>query len=368
MDVLSSSSILIPIGLFLGFIMGATARAARFCTFGAIEDYVLAGKTLRIKAWALAIAVAMICVQLLHHNGLARIDEVFYLNTQFGLAGAIVGGLLFGLGMSMVGTCGYGVLVRMAGGDLRAFFCFIIIALSGYITARGITSLIKVNTVDRLAIDMTEMGGQGLPHLLAGLSNIPVEYIWLPVGGAISGLIFIYCFKDKDFRNSRRDVVAGALIGLCVAAGFYATGTIGADPFDPVRVQSLTYVLPLGDTIMWLATFTGASITFSISVVLGTIAGAAIVAVLSDEWRWEGFDDMREMRRQMLGSAAIGAGGITAIGCTVGQGISGVSTLSLSPPIALASIFVGATFGLHWLMSGSIHEAWQIFFSPRENE
>jgi len=365
MDALSTSTLLVVIGLSLGFIMGATARAARFCTFGAVEDFVLTGKTLRIKAWALAIAIAMIIVQLLHHYGLARIDEVFYLNPQFGLAGAIVGGLLFGLGMAMVGTCGFGVLVRMAGGDLKAFCCFIILALSGYMTARGITSLIKVNTVDALAIDLTDMGGQGLPHLLAAITNLKVDTLWLPLGGIIAGLILIYCFKDKEFRASRRDIVAGILIGLSVAAGFYATGTIGADPFDPVRVQSLTYVLPLGDTIIWLATFTGASITFSIAVVLGTIGGAGIVAAGRDEWRWEGFDDMREMRRQLLGSAAMGAGGITALGCTVGQGISGISTLSMSPPIALAAIFIGASFGLRWLMTGSLRDAWQMFIAPR---
>ncbi len=365
MEALSTTHLLALIGLGLGLIMGATARGTRFCTFGAVEDYILVGKTLRLKAWALAIAVAMISVQLMQNYNLARIDEVFYLSPQFGLVGAIVGGLLFGLGMSMVGTCGYGVLVRLAGGDLKAFSSFIIIGLSGYMTARGIIALIKVYTVDALTIDLTALGGQGLPHLLSYVSNIPVETLWLPVGGSIAGLILIYCFKEREFRKSRRDIFAGTVIGLSVAAGFYATGTIGADPFEPVRVQSLTFILPQGDTIMWLATFTGATITFSISLVLGTIAGAAIVAVKKDEWRWEGFDDMREMRRQILGSIAMGVGGVTALGCTVGQGISGISTLSMASPFALASIFIGSSFGLRWLMTGSIRETWQMFISPR---
>jgi len=365
MEALSTTNLLALIGLGLGLIMGATARGTRFCTFGAVEDYILVGKTLRLKAWALAIAVAMIAVQLMQNYGLARIDEVFYLSPQFGLVGAIVGGLLFGLGMSMVGTCGYGVLVRLAGGDLKAFSSFIIIALSGYMTARGIIALIRIYTVDALTIDLSALGGQGLPHLLAYVSNIPVENLWLPVGGTIAGLILIYCFKEREFRKSRRDIFAGTVIGLSVAAGFYATGTIGADPFEPVRVQSLTFILPQGDTIMWLATFTGATITFSIALVLGTIAGAAIVAVKKDEWRWEGFDDMREMRRQILGSIAMGVGGVTALGCTVGQGISGISTLSMASPFALVSIFIGSSFGLRWLMTGSIAETWQMFISPR---
>lgn len=357
MGALSTPVIMVLSGLLLGAVMGATARGVRFCTFGAVEDFVLAGKTLRIRAWALAIAVAMISVQLMHQVGAARIDEVFYLQPEFGVVGAIAGGLLFGLGMSMVGTCGYGVLVRMAGGDLKALVNFLVLGLSGYMTARGLTSLLKTNFIDTLTFDLSPIGGQGLPHVISGLSGLPVASLWLPVGLAVSGGLVFYCFRDSRFRKSRRDIVAGLLIGLAVAGGFFVTGTFGADPFDPVRVQSLTYVLPLGETIVWLMTFTGATLTFSTGVVLGTVAGAAVVAFIRREFRWEGFDDVQGMRRHLLGSAAMGIGGVTALGCTIGQGISGVSTLALSPPITLACIFIGSVFGLYWLMTGSALEA-----------
>lgn len=360
MSAISTPMLLTLAGLGLGLIMGATARAGRFCTFGAIEDFVLIRKTLRLRAWALAIAVAMICVQILLHTGTARIDEVFYLQSRIGWASSIAGGLLFGLGMSMVGTCGYGVMVRMAGGDLKALCSFLVLALTGYMTARGITSFIKVYSVDQIVVDASAAGGQGLPHLFAWATGMDVANLWLPAGLIIGGLIVFWCLKDPAFRNSRRDVVAGSLIGLAVAGGFLATGWLGADPFDPLRVQSLTYVLPLGETLVWMMTFTGASITFAIAVVLGTFAGALGMALLKDEFYWEGFDDAREMRRHLLGAAAMGAGGVTALGCTVGQGISGVSTLALSPMLTLASILLGATFGLHWLLTGSAKEALQI--------
>jgi len=350
-------------GLGLGFVMGATARAGRFCTFGAVEDFVLARKTLRLKAWALAIAVAVICVQAMHQFGIARIDEAFYLGPRIGLASSIGGGLLFGLGMSMVGTCGYGVIVRMAGGDLKALCSFLVLGLTGYMTARGLTSFIKVYTVDSIAIDAGGIGGQGLPHILGWLTGIAPAQMWLPVGLAAGGALMAYCFTDPVFRKSRRDIVAGILIGLAVAGGFFATGYIGADPFDGTRVQSLTYVLPLGETLVWLMTFTGASITFAIAAVVGTFFGALAIVVLKDEVRWEGFDDMQEMRRHLLGAAAMGAGGVTALGCTIGQGISGVSTLAISPLFTLASIFLGATFGLHWLLTGSAREAGRIMFT-----
>lgn len=358
MSALTTPTIIILSGLLIGAVMGATARSARFCTFGAVEDMVLAGKTLRIRAWALAIAVAMLIVQVLHQAGTARIDEVFYLQPEFGLIGAIAGGLLFGLGMSMVGTCGYGVLVRMAGGDLKAFINFLVLGVSGYMTARGLTSLLKTNFIDIWAIDLSAIGGQGIPHFIAAATGLSVDGLWLPTGLIVAGGLIYFCFNDAAFRRSRRDIAAGILIGLAVASGFWVTGTFGADPFDPVRVQSLTYVLPLGETIVWLMTFTGAFLTFSIAAVLGTVAGAAIVAVAKDEFRWEGFDDMQSMRRHLLGSAAMGAGGVTALGCTIGQGISGVSTLALAPPITLASIFAGAVYGLHWLMTGDAREAW----------
>lgn len=360
MSALTTPAILILSGLLLGGVMGATARAARFCTFGAVEDFVLAAKTQRIKAWALAIAVAMICVQAMHTAGVARIGEVFYLQPDFGLLGAAVGGFLFGLGMAMVGTCGYGVLVRLAGGDLKALSNFLVLAMTGYMTARGLTSLLKTSLIDPLAIDLSAIGGQGIPHVVAAATGIAVEALWLPTGLVFAGGLLIFCFGDPAFRGSRRDIAAGFAIGLAVAAGFYVTGSFGADPFDPVRVQSLTYVLPLGDAVVWLMTFTGSTMTFAIAVVTGTILGAALVAAMRGEFRWEGFDGMRDMRRHFLGSAAMGVGGVTALGCTVGQGISGISTLAMSPFVTLAFIFAGAVYGLYWLMTGNAREAFDL--------
>lgn len=368
MSFFETSTLIVLCGLGLGFIMGATARAARFCTFGAIEDYVLSGRTIRLKAWALAIAVAMICVQVMHATDIARIEQAFYLGPSLGLAGAIFGGFLFGLGMAMVGTCGYGVIVRMAGGDLRALVGFLVLGFSAYMAARGLTSLVKTNTVDRLTIDLSAFGGQGLPHLISGLTGLTLTDIWLPTGLIIGGAIITCCLMDVNFRKSRTDVIAGVAIGMAVAGGFLATGTLGADPFNEVRVHSFTYVLPVGETLVWLMTFSGSTMTFPIAVVVGTFCGAALVAIRRKELRLESFDDPRDMGRNILGAAAMGTGGITALGCTVGQGISGVSTLAISPMFSLISIFVGAAFGLNWLLTGSAIEACQVLFARRTKQ
>lgn len=351
------SSLLALCGFACGGVMGGVARGARFCTFGAIEDYVLAGKTLRFRAWALAIAVSTLLVSLLHGAGLARLDQAFYLAPQFGWAGAIVGGLMFGFGMAMVGTCGYGILVRMGGGDMKAVVSFLIMGLSAYMTARGLTGVARVGMIEPLATDLSAYGGQGLPHVLAPVLGIEAAQLWLPVGLCVTALLCVWCFNSKEFRASRRDIVSGVLIGLVIAASFAATGILGADIFDPQPVVSMTYVLPPGETIVYLLTFSGATLTFGIGTILGTLAGAFGVALAKRELVIEAYDGRREMRRHLIGSAMMGIGGVTALGCTVGQGITGMSTLSLSAPIALASILVGGIFGVHYLLNGSVLEA-----------
>lgn len=368
MDFFSTADYLILSGLVLGVVMGGAARRARFCTFGAVEDYILIGKTDRLRAWALSIAVAMIGVQTLLFLDIARIDQVFYLTPVLGVVGAIVGGLLFGLGMAMVGTCGYGIIIRAAGGDLKAFCNFLILAISGYMTARGLFSVIRNEFIDRFDIKLEPIKGQGLPHFIEWYFGVQSPLIWLLVGLLLGSLILFFCFKDVSFRSSLRDITAGSLIGLSVVGAFFSTGYIGADPFDAVRVQAISYVLPLGDSLIWLMTYSGTVITFPVALVLGTFLGSFIMAYWRNELRFESYDGVREMRRHILGAMAMGAGGITAHGCTIGQGISGVSTLAISPMIALVSIFIGASFGLHWLLSGNVREAFFLLIGRTYDE
>ncbi len=344
-------------GAVLGLVVGAVARGARFCTFGAVEDAVLAGNKTRLRSWALAIAVATLLVQAMHVSDIARIGESFHLTPTFGWAGAIIGGLLFGLGMALVGTCGYGSLIRMGGGDLKSFIVFILMGLTAYMTARGFTGILRETLIEPLSIDLSAYDGQGLPHLISGATGLAVQHIWLPTAIAVAGLIGLWCFADPVFRGSRRDILAALAIGLAVAGGYWATGVQGDNAFDPQRVESLSYVLPPGETIVYLLTFSGSTIDFGIGVVLGTAVGAFLVAVAKREIRLEAFDDAREMRRHLLGAFLMGFGGVTALGCTVGQGISGMATLSISAPLALSSILIGATFGLLYLVTGSFQEA-----------
>ena len=347
------------IGFACGLAIGFVARANRFCTFGAIEDCVMARRTERIRAWGLAIAVAVLLVSALYASGMARIDETFYLANAFPLGGVVIGGLLFGFGMAMVGTCGFGVLVRFGGGDLKALVAVLVLGLSAYAAARGITSGLRQSLASATMLDLSEFGGQGLPHLLAPVLGLEVAALWLPVGAAISVCLLAWCFGSQAFRRSRRDIVSGLVVGAAVAAGFAGSGIIGNDAFDTQPVVSMTYALPPGETIIYFLTYSGAAIGFGIGSVLGTIVGAFLAALWKSDFRLEAFDGRREMRRHLGGAFLMGFGGLAALGCTVGQGMTGISTLSVASPIVLLSIFLGASFGIHYLVSDGLLDAWR---------
>ena len=357
MPELTTPMIMAFSGLLCGLLAGGVARGARFCTFGAVEDAILAGNMTRMKSWALAAATALLVVQLMHVNGLARIGEAFYLTPTFGWLGAIVGGLLFGLGMALVGTCGFGTMIRIGGGDLRYLVVLLLMGLVAYMTARGLTGLFRETVVERWDMDLAAYDGQGLPHIVGGLLGYSAAKLWLPMALCISGAVAIWCFADTKFRRSCRDICAGLAIGLAVAAGYWSTGELGNDPFAVQRVESLTYVMPPGETLVYLLTFTGATIDFGIGMVFGTLCGAFVAAAWQKELRLEAFDDAREMRRHLFGACLMGFGGVTALGCTIGQGVTGMATLSASAPIAMIAILTGATFGLFYLMTGSVREA-----------
>ncbi len=362
---LSASQLVALCGFALGAIAGWVARRARFCTFGAVEDMVLTGDLRRLKSWGLAVAVAMLAVQIMHVSGIARIDQTFYLSGEFHWAGALVGGLLFGLGMAFVGTCGFGTLIRMGGGDLKAFVTFLVMGLSAYMSAGGVAGYVRRYGLESASLDLAPIGGQGIPHILSALLGVNASSLWLPVALIFAGAVCTWCFSGEGLRGHRRDVVSGIVIGLVVAGGFAATGILGDDPFDPAQVRSLSYVIAPGRAIIYLITFVGGAIDFSIALVFGTIAGSFAAALWNRELRMEAYDDALEMRRHLLGAFLMGFGGVSAYGCTIGQGVSGMATLSLAAPIALGAILIGATAGLFYLLTGSVSDAFRLILSRR---
>lgn len=333
------------LGFMIGAALGFVARRGRFCTLGAIEDAVYAGDGRRLRAWALAIAVAITGTHLLAAFTSFDLLQSIHVGTRLDWVGAIVGGLLFGLGMALVGTCGFGALLRLGGGDLKGLFAFLIIAITAYMAMRGLTGLVRVRLIDPLALDLSPRPSQTL-GALAGLSESGQRVL----AAIAAGLLASLAFASPAFRSSRRMIATGVAIGALIVLGWWATGVVGQDPFELRRVESFSFVAPLGETLFYAMLASGARPDFPVGAVLGVLAGAFLAVRSTGEFRWEAPDDVTEVKRHLLGAALMGTGGVTALGCTIGQGITGLSTLSLGSILAVASIYGGARVGLYWLV------------------
>ena len=344
-----TSALVALIGFAGGIGLGLAARVGRFCTLGAIEDAIFSGDFRRLRSWALAMAVAIAGTWMLDAGGWVDTGNSFYLDDTINLPSLVFGGLMFGVGMALVGTCGYGALARAGGGDLKSLVIVLVIGISAYMASGGLTAFARIAWLEPLAFALPAT--QDLPALTRDLTGLSLEGV-LPL--LIIAMLAYWCFRDRDFRAAPRLVYAGIAVGAMIVLGWFATGHVGSDPFDQHRLVSYTFVRPLGDTLVYLMTFTGASINFGIGGTFGVIAGAAAGSIINREFRWEACDDAPELRRQIFGGFLMGTGGLLSLGCTVGQGLSAMSVMALSAPIVLASIFAGAWLGLIYLVEGSV--------------
>lgn len=347
-------------GFLLGLIAGAAARWAAFCTLGAIADAVIVRDLRRLRAWVLAIATAMIGTQSLHMLAIVDLNQSIYLAGGFGWLGALVGGLLFGLGMALVGTCGFGTLIRLGGGDLRSLVDMATIGFFGYVTLSGPIAYIREYTAQATDLPFSELAAPSLVDLLAALGGQAPDALRPIVVVTVALAMLVFCIRDRSLQHAPREIVAALTIGLAIILAWLATGALGQDDFDPKPPVALTFVRPLGDGFLYLMLMSGMSLNFGIASVAGVLLGAHLTARAKGELRREGFDGDREMVRHFAGSALMGIGGVLALGCTVGQGISAMSTLALSAPLALAAIFIGAAFGLRYLEEGNFTGAFRV--------
>ncbi len=329
-------------GLAIGMLFGGVAQATAFCSSGAILDFVRSGDGNRLRAWLLAMAVAICSTQMLLGFEVVDLRKAVYLTAPLNLAGLVMGGLMFGIGMMLAQGCAARNLVRLGGGNLRAFVVVLVFAAVAYATMRGILAPGRVE-LERLT--RVNLGAAGVPELLAGALGMAAEPARWIVALGTAGALAVFCFANLAFRCSPRNIVAGLAIGLLVTAGWYLTGALAQDEFNPMPPASLTFVAPLGDSLQYVMLFTGMSANFGIALVGGVILGAFLTALVRRRFQIEGFGDQRDFIRQLGGAVLMGAGGVLAMGCTIGQGLTGVSTLSLGSVLAAVSIGAGGFLG-----------------------
>jgi len=326
---MSHFELVLALGALIGVVFGACGQLTGFCLHRGLREYWSGGSGYKLQAFALALATALLGTQLLAGAGLVDLSRSLYMAPAFSWLLLPLGGLMFGYGMALANGCGARALVLLGQGNLRSFVVLICLGIAAHMTLTGVAAPLRA--------------------LLAGLTPVTLDAGVAPSGvfrsvvvwAAAAGLAW-FAFRRRPLRDGLPDLAGGAIIGILVAAGWLATGWLGADDFEPVPVASLTFVAPIGDTIQYAMIATGVSLRFGVAVVLGVLAGALVAALLRGEWRLQGFESPRQMSRYMAGGALMGAGGALALGCSIGQGLTGLSTLAYSSMVAALAIMAGA--------------------------
>jgi len=352
-------------GFIIGLFFGAVVQRTNFCTMGAISDLVLMGDGRRFRAWTLAIAVAIIGTQALHFSGAIDINKSIYLTSNLGWLGAIIGGGMFGFGMTLAGGCGSKTVVRLGAGNLKSLVVAVVLGIVAYMTLRGLFALARLQLEAASNIDLKGhgLGNQNIGEMAGALLGVPASTARAATAVVVAAGFLVFCFKDGDFRRSSANIIAGLIIGLTAVAGWAVTGILGADEFNPVPLGSITFVAPVAESLQYLMTFTGSTINFGIAVVGGVIAGSFLMAVATGTFQIEGFTDRSDFVRHIGGGALMGTGGVLALGCTIGQGITGMSTLALGSALAWLSILAGGYLGIKYLEEGSFGGAVRAVFA-----
>jgi uncharacterized membrane protein YedE/YeeE len=357
-------------GFGLGIVFGFIANKTNFCTMGAVSDVVNMGHWGRMRAWLLAIAIAMIGTNLLSYFGYIDLSKTIYTGNSFPWLAYIVGGLCFGVGMTLASGCANRTLVRVGGGNLRSVVVFIYLGFSAMVTLRGIFGAFRVNVLQAPAVTTQFDHGQTLPALLSGIAGLSANTLQLVLAGAIGLAILAFVYKDKSFRKSLDNNLSGLIIGLLVVGGWYLTGHLGfgenPDTLEMTYLgtnshlaESMSFVAPTAYTLEYWAYWTDASniVTFAVATVFGVGIGSFLYALITKSFRWEAFSSAQDMFYHIIGGTLMGFGGVTAMGCTIGQGITGVSTLSLGSILALASIVAGSAITMKIQYSIMMREA-----------
>ena len=338
-------------GLLAGFACGFFVWRARLCSFGAIEDALIGHDWRRMKVFALALSVALAGTQALVLGGMFDASATTYLPLRVAVISAALGSLLFGFGMAMVGTCAFGSLVRLGGGDLRSLITLIVFGGLAYATLRGVLGPVRLQVFEPLAIEMPGPVPGSLAHLLRQLD---LAGLAAPTGLLVAAALAIWALTDSRLRRARRLLTSGIVLGLGVLAGWVATGVLVDEFSGASRPQSLTFVAPVGRALFGFLIADGGWGDFGVASVAGVALGAYAAAKLADEFRWEAYDDQREMRRHIGGAVLMGFGGVLAGGCTIGQGLTAGSVLALTWPITVAGLILGARLGIAVLMEGGL--------------
>ena len=378
----------------IAIIMGAVVNKTNFCTMGAVSDMVNMGDYGRFRAWVLAIAVAMLGVTLLEYLGMVEVNNTFppYRNGQLVFGENILGGLLFGIGMTFASGCGNKTLIRIGGGNIKSIMVFIIIALIAWYminpfpnSDQTLFSILFYDWIRPVSVDLASQQDIG-----AVISSDNTGMIRLIAGGLIGLLLLVYVFRSAEFRASKDNILGGMIVGLVILTAWYTSSNIAINADDSlytmsdyygewdmlaeseegkpergsaVAAQSFTFINPIGQTYGFVKSgFDSALISFGLVSAFGVILGSLLWSLVTRSFRIEWFVNMKDFVTHLIGAILMGFGGVMAMGCTIGQGITGVSTLAIGSILTFFSIVFGCAMTMKVQYYKMVYEDEATFF------
>lgn len=334
-ETLESYEIVNIFAFLIGLIYGIAAQKTQFCFSGAIKDFILTKSTRRAASVVTAVIIAILSSQILSHFYAIDYTQSVYLKADINYIAIIVGGALFGVGMMLADGCSSRHLVKFSQGDLHSLVTILFIAIFGYISAKGLLSIglepiIKNEFLLSLSVFLPN---KALP-----------AFVILP-------LLLIALWKLVPRFKNLLICIDGVVVGLLIGGAWYVTGVLGYDDFEPIVLEGLSFVFPSGKTLEYLMFFSGSTLSFSVSVVFGILIGGFVMSLFNRKYRFGcvASQNSNKLKNGIIGGMLMGIGGILAMGCTIGQGLSGVSTLAFASFLAIASIMISAYFTAKYL-------------------
>ena len=379
-----ATQLLIYIGV-LGFILGFVVTKTNFCTMGAVSDWVNIGDLSRFKSWMLAAAIAILGVAILNFLSFFDINDsrIPYRNSLLAWPRYIIGGLMFGVGMTYASGCGNKVLIRVGGGNLKSLVVLIVAGIMAYVMTRtDFYGIIFHSWMNPISLDLAQIGilDQSLPTIISSIFSINNSANFnLILGIIVSSIMIFVIFKSGKFIQNFDNVFSGITVGLVIVMAWLLTGGVTGqewieandfldDPLPSVGMQSFTFINPMGETLIFAGNAADSYyLTFGVTALLSVITGSFVYTVLSNNFRIEWFLSKQDFIRHIIGAVLIGVGGVLAMGCTIGQGVTGISTLAIGSFITLIFIILGAAITMKVEFYNAVYEDCSFFDSLRSS-
>lgn len=329
-------------GFAIGLAFGVVGLLSGFCLLSSLRDWWTADDGRKIRGYAVALAVAILGTQFIAGAGIVDIGKSLYLQPSFSAPLMFAGGLLFGLGMVLSNGCASRALVLLGKGNVRSLVVLVIIGVTAQMTLKGLIAPARLSILQWTQFTPSAISAPALLSSFGVNDTVARIVVTLVAAGTLS----IFAFSDRQFRRSYGQIAAGLAVGLLVIAGWLVTGWLGADEFKPIPVTSLTFISPIADTLQYVMLSTGLTLNFGVAIVTGVLTGSLLTSLLTGRFHLEGYTSVNHMVRSISGAALMGSGGAMAYGCSIGQGLTGLSTLAMPSLIAVAGIVTGAALGI----------------------